>query len=511
MFCFLIAGCATSKSPLPSLPQSTISKEEKTIPTPEKTISSIPEKNVSQKLRPASPSVSPERQADRPAKKKVSVFEKTHKSFPSIPIVINDRVEAFINYYTKNPNGRLWFQRVLIRAQQYKPLMEKILLKAGLPQEVFYLAFVESGFNNHAYSYAHACGPWQFIASTATHYGLKIDYWVDERKDPELATKAAANYLKELHNQFKDWYLTAAAYNAGNGTIQKLIKRYKVRDYWSLIKKARELKLETKQYVPKWIATIIIARNPKAYGFEIKPKDPWDCDKVHTYGLTDIILLSKEANIELNTLKRLNPALKRPFTPPYPYFLHIPKGKKEIVLASLGAQAEISQVFKHFRYYKVKPGDTLWEIARKNRKSVDFIARLNGISPPYILQPKQKLLIPYGEPQTSIYTQRDKKTGRYKIIYTVKSGDTLWNIARLFDTSVKKLKKINKIKGCIYPGDQLLIPLPQKIIIYEVKHGDTLWDIARKFKTTPEEIILLNRLSSSLIRPGDKLKIKIEG
>ncbi|CAD7779866.1 MAG: Transglycosylase SLT domain protein [Candidatus Methanoperedenaceae archaeon GB50] len=168
------------------------------------------------------------------------------KKVATIPIVINDRVQTFINYYTKNPNGRRWFHQVLTRAQEYKPLMEKILLKAGLPKEVFYLAFVESGFDNHAYSYAHACGPWQFIASTATHYGLKIDYWVDERKDPELATKAAARYLKDLYSQFKDWYLTAAAYNAGNGTIQRLIKRYKVSDYWTLIKKAKELKLETK-------------------------------------------------------------------------------------------------------------------------------------------------------------------------------------------------------------------------------------------------------------------------
>ena len=498
--CVLLAGCVPSKPP--SLPQTPVCEKKSALNISEKATSPIPKKEGKKPLV-----------AEKTPIKKTPLITKKispKKKVATIPIVINDRVQTFINYYTKNPNGRRWFHQVLTRAQEYKPLMEKILLKAGLPKEVFYLAFVESGFDNHAYSYAHACGPWQFIASTATHYGLKIDYWVDERKDPELATKAAARYLKDLYSQFKDWYLTAAAYNAGNGTIQRLMRKYKVNDYWTLLKRARELKLETKQYVPKWIATITIAKNPKAYGFEIKPKDPWDCDKVHTYGLTDLTLLSKETMIPLKKLKRLNPALRRPFTPPYPYFLHIPKEKKEIVLAALGAQAEISQVFKHFRYYKVKPGDTLWEIARKNRKSVDFIARLNGISPPYILRPRQKLLIPYGEPQTSIYTQRDK-TGHYKIIYTVKSGDTLWDIARLFGTSVRKLKKSNKIKGCIYPGDQLLIPLPQKIIIYEVKKGDTLWDIARKFKTTIREIISLNKLSSSLIRPGDKLKIKIEG
>ncbi|MDL1970138.1 MAG: LysM peptidoglycan-binding domain-containing protein [Candidatus Desulfofervidaceae bacterium] len=430
---------------------------------------------------------------------------------PTVPITINEYVQAYINYYTHTPRGRYHFQQTLKRARQYQPLMEAILIEAKLPKEFFYLAFIESSFNNHAYSYAHACGPWQFIESTARKYGLKIDFWVDERKDPKLATKAAARYLSELYQQFNDWYLTAAAYNAGDGTIKRLIRKYKVKDYWALIRKAKELKLETKHYVPKWLATIIIARNPQRYGFQTGSVDPWNYDIVNTPGLTDLSYLAKKTRISFKKLKRLNPALKRAFTPPYNYFLRIPKEKKSIVIAYLQEQMEMTQVFSRFRTYEVKPGDSLWKIAKKYRKDIHFIAKLNGLSYPYLLKPGRKLLIPYGEPQRQVYTETDKRTGQTRIIYTVKSGDSLWKIARHFNTSIKELERINQIKGPLYPGDQLVVPIPSQIIIYEVKQGDTLWDIARKFKTTLKEIMSLNNLSSPRIHPGEKLKIKTSG
>jgi len=383
---------------------------------------------------------------------------------PSVPIIINAQVQSLINFYTKNPKGRIHFQKTLMRAREYQQLMEDILTKAGLPKKLFYLAFIESGFNNHAYSHSHACGPWQFIASTARKYGLKIDYWVDERKDPELSTKAAAKYLSDLYAQFHDWYLAAAAYNAGVGFIQKQIKKYKTKDFWTLMKKAR-LKKETKYYVPKWLATIIIARNPEKYGFKDLKTIPWKYEKIETSGLVDISYLAEKTKIDLKKLKHLNPALKTVFIPPYAYFVRVPKEKKDIVLASLRDQEKITQVFSHFHIYQVQPGDSLWKIAKKFHKDISFIAKLNNLSYPYLLHPGQKLIIPYGAPKRQIYTKRDKTTGRLKIVYTVKSGDSLWKIAKQFNTSVAELKRVNKkINGILHPGEQLVIPLALKSI-----------------------------------------------
>jgi membrane-bound lytic murein transglycosylase D len=496
-YCFLLVGCSLNSSNLsPPLVANTISKQKKAFTSP-KSLSSLPKEGVSSKM--VLPKIT------------TKLFIPLSFSREGVPTTLNDKVQVFIDYYTKNQEGRLWFEKVLARAKYYKPLMEKILAEAGLPEELFYLALIESGFNNHAYSPAHACGPWQFIASTARHYHLKIDYWVDERKDPELATRAAALYLKTLYNKFNDWYLTAAAYNAGGGTIQRLLRKYKVNDYWNLSEKANELKLEAKRYVPKWLAVIIVTENAKAYGFSTEQKDKFDCDKVKTSSLTDLFSLSKKTKINLAELKRLNPALKGSFVPPYPYFLRVPKGKKKIVLAFFQIQIEKPISSTQFYTYKVKSGDTLWAIAKKNQKHVGFIAKVNGLSSPYCIKPGQKLLIPYTWPQTRLYAQRDKKIESFKTIYTVKSGDTLWDIARLFNISVEVLKRANKVKGLIHPGDQLFIPLSQKIIVYEVKKGDTLWDIAKKFKTTPKNIRSLNEFSSSFIKPGDELRIKIEG
>jgi len=516
IFCLYLAGCTINPPVKPVSQEESPLSPIKTKSTPVLENKSTPLKSVTKEesVKKEDHKVSTSQQTTPPKKKMTKTPAPQQLSsplLPSVPITINEYVRAYIDYYTHTHKGRRHFQQTLRRARQYQSLMETILTEAKLPKEFFYLVFIESSFNNHAYSCAHACGPWQFIESTARRYGLKIDYWVDERKDPKLATKAAAQYLTELYQQFNDWYLTAAAYNAGDGMIKRLMRKYKVKDYWALIKKARELKRETKHYVPKWLATIIIAQDPQRYGFQIEPVDPWDYEIVKTPGLTDLSYLAKKTKIKFKKLKRLNPALRRAFTPPYNYFLRIPKEKKDCVLAYLQEQMETAQIFSHFRTYTVKPGDSLWKIARKYRKDINFIAKLNGLSHPYLLRPGRKLLIPYGEPQRQVYTDIDKRTGQTRIIYTVKSGDSLWEIARHFNTSVKELKRINRIEGTIYPGDQLVIPVPSYIIIYEVKPGDTLWDIARKFKTTPKEIMSLNNLSSPRIHPGDRLKIKTSG
>ena len=307
-----------------------------------------------------------------------------------IPVIINDRVLFYIRYYTKS--GRKYFASALNRSYRYKEIMQGILMQFNLPKDLFYLAFIESNFDNHAYSRSHACGPWQLIAETAIQYGIRIDHWVDERKDPVLSTKAAAKYLSDLYKRFGCWYLTAAAYNAGGGTIKRLIKKYNTNDWWILSKRARELKRETKDYVPKWIATIIIAKNPERYGFSPPKTTPLRYDVIKTNTILDLEKVAHLCKISLKEIKRLNPALKRIYTPPYPYFLRIPEGKKESLLASLKRQPRLK--IDHFYYYRVRPRDTLWDIARHYRSSIPLIARLNNLSPPYLIRPGQMLLVP---------------------------------------------------------------------------------------------------------------------
>lgn len=370
--------------------------------------------------------------------------------YEEIPTVINDQVLFYLRYFTKR--GRPYFAKTLDRSYRYKSLMQQILIQFGLPKDLFYLAFIESNFNNHAYSHAHACGPWQLMAQTATHYGLRIDHWVDERKDPVLSTQAAAKYLCHLYQQFGCWYLTAAAYNAGGGTIKRLIKKYHTTDWWILSKRAKGLKKEVKNYVPKWIATTIIAKSPEKYGFPLAKNTPLRYDVIRTNTLLDLEAIAYLCKISLNNIKGLNPALKRIYTPPYPYFLRIPKGKKQALLMALNKKGPRLNVDR-FYCYKVKPGDTLWDITRHHRSSIPFIARLNNLSPPYLIRPGQRLLIPES-PQKKADV---KVISSKRIIYTVRPGDSFWKISHRFGISINKIKNQNPSKRMLRPGDRLIL------------------------------------------------------
>ncbi|MBU4574135.1 MAG: lytic transglycosylase domain-containing protein, partial [Proteobacteria bacterium] len=247
-----------------------------------------------------------------------------------IPIVINSRVEFFIEYFqTKVPKRfRIW----LSRSGRYLPMMRAILKEHGLPEDLVYLALIESGFSCQAYSRAHAVGPWQFIRGTGKRYGLAINYWVDERRDPVKATHAAARYLKDLHDEFGSWYLAAAAYNAGEGKVRRALKRYNADDFWSISQGRRYyLKSETRQYVPKMIAAAIIAKEPDKYGFtDIQYEQPMVFDVVKVHPGTSLGVAAKLAGIKSKELNDLNPELRRWAIPPTGgmYELRIPQGGK---------------------------------------------------------------------------------------------------------------------------------------------------------------------------------------
>jgi membrane-bound lytic murein transglycosylase D len=222
-----------------------------------------------------------------------------------IPIVINGQVERFIEYFqtTHRKPFALWLQR----SGRYIPMMKEVLKQHGLPEDLVYLALIESGFNPKAYSRRRASGPWQFITRTGKKYGLEVDWWIDERRDPEKSTIAAARHLKDLYDQFSCWYLAAAGYNAGAAKISRAIQRYQTEDFWELTKH-KYLKRETRHYVPKMIAAALIAKEPEKYGFtDIVYDEPIRYEKVTVPDATDLKVIARLCEVDYETIKALNP------------------------------------------------------------------------------------------------------------------------------------------------------------------------------------------------------------
>lgn len=243
-----------------------------------------------------------------------------------IPVTYNTRVKWWINYY--QTSGRKWFRTWLERSHAYLPQMQKMLAARGMPQDLAYVAMIESGFSSQATSTAEAVGYWQFITPTANRYGLKTTWWLDERRDFTKSTGAAASYLGDLFKQFGSWYLTAAAYNMGEGRTQRLVNRYHTRNYWVLSKR-QDFPEETKQYIPKLLAAMLIAKAPRLYGFhEINPKQPYIYDYFSVPGGTDLFNLARYMGVNSDQLLKLNPELLKGFVPAsvLTHRIRIPKG-----------------------------------------------------------------------------------------------------------------------------------------------------------------------------------------
>jgi membrane-bound lytic murein transglycosylase D len=524
-----------------------------------------------------------------------------------VPIVVNRRVEYFLKYFKKKRMKKI-FAKWLNRSTKYLPMMRRIFEEQGLPKDLTYLAMIESGFNTHAYSRARAVGPWQFIRGTGKKFNLRIDHWVDERRDPEKATLAAAQYLKQLYGMFGSWYLAAAAYNAGEGRVGRGIKKYKTDDFWEL-SKYKYLKRETKNYVPKFLAATLISKDPEKYGFNnVKELPVYEYDSVKITEPTDLEVIAKSAGVRLSKVKELNPELRRWYTPPErkSYTVKIPKGSKKTFLANyskLKPSEKISFLTYRIKYgetlshvarrfgtsvaaikktnkirssryvragveltipirggtkvasykkaykskidrsniilvpkgetvpYKVRRGDTLWEIAERSGVKVTDIIKLNDLKNSKIY-PGKKILL-YKEPKKVYKAAKAKSVKKAKVkgdpnFYTVKSGDSLWTISQKFNVSIRELKRMNNFsrrRTVIKPNQKIRIARAaksnQKNSIqvasvsrglkqgtYKVKRGDTLWEIAKKHNMGISEIKSLNNLRSNKIKPGDTLKIK---
>ncbi len=366
---------------------------------------------------------------------------------PSVPLVMNNRVQDWMDYFQGRGHER--FERYLSRSGRYIPMMRKILRENGLPENLVYLSMIESGFNPHAYSRARATGAWQFIYQTGVRYGLRADSWVDQRRDPEKSTVAAAKYLKELYDRFQDWYLAAASYNAGEGKINRAIKKYATEDFWELSQR-RYLKAETKNYVPKLIAAALISMNPEKYGFEhVVYEEPVSYEEVSLTSPIDLRVAARCAGTTYEELKALNPELLRWITPPEEYSLRIPQKtsqKFEEAYANLQPGETLGD-----QHVSVKSKTTLAALARQKRIPVGLLVAANGLSMNEVIRPGDTIVLPYAPPEGESYKEKvyDRLRGRKHrgggavVVYVVRNGDHIARVSQRTGISVAALKKYN--------------------------------------------------------------------
>jgi membrane-bound lytic murein transglycosylase D len=386
-----------------------------------------------------------------------------------VPIVVNESVEGYLNYFQTQLRDRftLW----LARSGRYLPMMRETFKRHGLPEDLVYVALIESGFNPYAYSRARAVGPWQFMEGTARLYNLRINRWVDERRDPVKSTEAAARHLKDLYERFGSWPLALASYNAGERRISTALSKAKTDDYWDL-RSSIYIRRETKGYVPKFMAATIIAKNPERYGFSLEYHEPFVFDEIRVPPLANLQVIAKAAGIDHKTLKNFNPELRTEVTPPKSdYTLRLPSGKKKVFNENY---AKIPDQQKLLRtHYIVKQNDTLSAIAKRYGTTVKQLAQINQRSPRKILRVGEGLLIPLSDAITTKHIDRkahvqvvshqtvsgDGATHQHQIVYRVQMGDTLWDIARSFKIRLDDLMHYNGMnqRSRIYPGDLLII------------------------------------------------------
>jgi LysM repeat protein len=310
---------------------------------------------------------------------------------------ISPAVEAHhrVRFYVEGFCGRMrdFFERALARSGKYRSMMAEILRSEGLPDKLVYLALIESGFSTHAYSRAQALGPWQFMRATAVQYGLTINSWLDERRDPVLSTRAAAAYLKDLHEKFGEWFLAAAAYNAGEGRVGTALQRSKTNDYWLLRQERKHLKLETRDYVPKFVAAALIARQPERYGFEeISYEAPMEYDEVTLNQPLRLETAARLANTEVDIIKELNPALLHHFTPPTDggFRLRLPPGSQADFLAGYEQLTGPDRI--KVSIHRVKKGELLARIAKQYNVAPNQLVKENSLKSQR-LRPGQELII----------------------------------------------------------------------------------------------------------------------
>jgi len=353
-----------------------------------------------------------------------------------LPLTVNDEVLSFLNFF-QTPRGRAIVETGLRRAGRYRGMIARVLSEEGVPQDLIYLAQAESAFQPTALSRAGARGMWQFVAYRGQEYGLRHTWWLDERQDPEKATHAAAQHLRDLYKLFGDWYLAMAAYNCGPGNVQKAIERTGYADFWELYRR-NVLPRETKNYVPIILALTLIAKDAPHYGIQAEPESPVPTDMVKPGRAIDLRLVAETIDVDVEILRTLNPSLLRLATPDDPAFeLHLPLG------SAPKFSAEIADIppdkWVSWRRHRVAAGETLTAIAKKYRVTPKAIADANNLESTRALNAGEKLIIPAIQPAA--------ENKRRMVSYRVRKGDTFLGIADRFSVESEDLLKWNRLKS----------------------------------------------------------------
>ena len=474
-----------------------------------------------------------------------------------VPLQVNADVLKWIEFFTGA--GRSTFERWLKRSGRYMELFRTVLQKEGLPPDLVHLVFVESGFNVNARSYAAAVGPWQFLRSTSRLFGLNVNQWVDERKDPEKATVAAARYLKHLYGIFGDWPLALASYNAGEGTVLRAIKSQGTTNYWDL-----RLPRQTEQYVPQFMAALAITRDPARYGFsDVAIDDPMKFDEVSFKGGIDLRAIAKLAGCSVEELKELNPAVRtmKLSGSGGVTTLRVPEGKSEIIQQKLADGAKLPAVNLTVRH-SVRRGETLSSIAHEYSVSAGKLAAVNGVSkqkplrrgmmltiPASLHAPTPSVLASSEDPRASTDYVPPRKIGlparlqgnsdaSDRVNHIVKKGETLASIAEQYGVSPDDIRTWNNLKsGKVKPKQRLRVHSPGDAALataaadsagiaalkvsvkkrgkshghssgtHVVRSGETLGSIAKRHGVSIQSLRRVNGMSGNSIRTGQRLKL----
>ncbi len=466
-----------------------------------------------------------------------------------IPVEINPLVEKWITYF--QGRGRNHMERYLARSTRYEKLMKKVLRDNGMPEDIFYIALIESGFTSNATSHASAVGYWQFIRGTGKRYGLEISRMVDERRDPVLATQAAAEYFKGLYSLFGSWYLAMASYNVGENRVKREVMKNSTRDFWELVRKKR-LPKETMNYVPKYIAAKLIAKDPNKFGFEgIDYMPPIEFETITLKESINLRVMAEKMNIPYEDFKAYNPKFKGEIAPVRnaSLDLRLPVGMTEAgLLAAAGSvsdKVEFVADAAETQNYKIRKGDTLSTIARKYRTNVAYLRELNEFSRKTKLKVGRRILVPDRTPlkdrkdPAAVAARKIREVPVNQVtggeirekgskFYVVQSGDSLYTIAQKYNTSVNELKKLNKLrKGrLIRVGLKLKVPgefgQEQETTegkgtskrttnkkFHVVKRGESLIQIAQKYDVSLSTLKKKNRIKNGQkILAGIKLVIR---